>query len=943
MKNFFLLLVSAFAVLHLSAQEYSVAGRISENSEAKTPLPLVKVDLLNLDSAVVATGVTADDGAFKLKAKQGGKYLLRAAAVGYERLIKSVQLKAEKPQVDMGTLLLKPSDIQLSEAQVTALSQQLTFKDDTLVFHSKAFQLPTGATLAALVKQLPGLEMDADGNLTFQGKTVSSILVDGKPFFGTVSTAMANMVADAIQDIKVYDKTNEDKEFTGSIDTEKQTVVDLKIKKEYKTSWNTNAEVGGGTHDRYLGKLFTTNFSDRRRTAIFAQLNNINQSERVDENGNWSYWGSSSGLHTYRTAGIIHSWDNGKKNTEDGNMRLNLNIDAKHNNDKYITQSHDENFLSANTSQHTYSLTDNYKRYRYLGATGRMTWNIDSVNRLLFYLNASLSDRKGNHNGSESTYSAAIDIEKPYLGLLSENIPSELQTIGVNSEENHEIYTGHERYIYANIDFIHRFKKEGRSIHLDASGSYNHRHDKNDYLTGYRFFQPGAPADFVDRDYENHPLERKSFDLGAHYEEPLSKHLRAGLGYDYNYIAYDDLFKYYNLDYYKEYATMERPVGSRPTEGDSLLMALEYTNAYNSYSTQNTHRLSASLNGTWKNLEASLHLREEYIDERLDYERDHQSLSPRRSYFSFRPYAYLKWKYGNNSNLRITYSGSQQKPELEATLPFADDNEMEVMLRNPNLKDSWNNSVYISSNHFGKKRGDSYGSYITFRNTHNARVTTQQIDPLTGKKTLSETNVNGNYSFYGSLNTTQPLDSARHWSLSLWAHCGYTQHKSFVGSQGNALGLSRKTTLSPGGTIRLSWRNKIWSVNLSGMYTGDYSAFADASAYNQHGHTFEATLSPQLSLNCGLRINASLIYYGRRGYSDDMLNHDQWLLNAGISQSFLKNKALTVQLEAVDILGQRTSESNFITGYSRNYSTTKTYMSYVMLRIGYRFSLGGKN
>ena len=91
-----------------------------------------------------------------------------------------------------------------------------------------------------------------------------------------------------------------------------------------------------------------------------------------------------------------------------------------------------------------------------------------------------------------------------------------------------------------------------------------------------------------------------------------------------------------------------------------------------------------------------------------------------------------------------------------------------------------------------------------------------------------------------------------------------------------------------------------------------------------------------------MRINTSLIYYGRRGYSDDMLNHDQWLLNASISQSFLKNKALTVQLEAVDILGQRTSENNIITGYSRNYSTTKTFMSYVMLRIGYRFNLGGK-
>ena len=81
--------------------------------------------------------------------------------------------------------------------------------------------------------------------------------------------------------------------------------------------------------------------------------------------------------------------------------------------------------------------------------------------------------------------------------------------------------------------------------------------------------------------------------------------------------------------------------------------------------------------------------------------------------------------------------------------------------------------------------------------------------------------------------------------------------------------------------------------------------------------------------------------YGRRGYADEIMNHDQWLWNASISQSMLKNNALTLQLQAVDILHQRTAEYSSVSPQMRYFSRSNVFFSYVMLNAIYRFNIGG--
>ena len=200
-------------------------------------------------------------------------------------------------------------------------------------------------------------------------------------------------------------------------------------------------------------------------------------------------------------------------------------------------------------------------------------------------------------------------------------------------------------------------------------------------------------------------------------------------------------------------------------------------------------------------------------------------------------------------------------------------------------------------------------------------------------------NVDGNYNLSASFSTEQPLDTARHWILSASASLHFFHEKSYVGALGNNLGLSIVEKYRPYANIVLRWRKNIWSVVFKGEYEGGLSRYKDAQAYNENGHTLDVSLSPQIDLPFGMKINTSISYYAPFGYADPIFNRNQCIWNASISQSFLKSKALTLQLEGVDLLQQRTSVMTSMSPTSRTYIRTEAYLSYVMLHAIYKFSL----
>ncbi|MDE6633764.1 MAG: carboxypeptidase-like regulatory domain-containing protein, partial [Bacteroidaceae bacterium] len=177
--SFSLLLLS----LAVMAQKATVTGTVMDGG-MKEPLPGAAVVLLNPKDSTQVTGVVSDvNGRVSLPVQKYGSYLLRVSYMGYITQWKSVTLSKSQKTIDIGTVVLAEDAKMMKEAQVTAQLAQVEMKEDTFVYNAGAYRLPEGSALEELVRKLPGAEVDEDGTIKINGKTVSKIMVGGKEFF----------------------------------------------------------------------------------------------------------------------------------------------------------------------------------------------------------------------------------------------------------------------------------------------------------------------------------------------------------------------------------------------------------------------------------------------------------------------------------------------------------------------------------------------------------------------------------------------------------------------------------------------------------------------------------------------------------------------------------------------------------------------------------------
>ena len=161
------------------AQKATVTGTIVDGT-LNEPLPGAAVVLLNEKDSTQVTGVVSNvEGQVNMPVSKYGTYLLRISYMGYVTQWKTVTLDKKNKTLDLGTVVLQEDAKVMKEAQVTAQLAQVEMKEDTFVYNAGAYRLPEGSTLEELVKKLPGAEVDEDGTIKINGKTVSKIMVGG--------------------------------------------------------------------------------------------------------------------------------------------------------------------------------------------------------------------------------------------------------------------------------------------------------------------------------------------------------------------------------------------------------------------------------------------------------------------------------------------------------------------------------------------------------------------------------------------------------------------------------------------------------------------------------------------------------------------------------------------------------------------------------------------
>lgn len=180
-------------------------------------------------------------------------------------------------------------DVNLNEVTVKATRIQMVSKGDTLIYDASAFAMADGSLLRDLINNLPGAEIRDGDQIYVQGKKVDKLTLNGKNFFqGRTNVLLDNLPYYTVKNINVYDKEKSQQEKLWTHSNKKDYVMDVNLKKKFVQSNIFNGEVGLGSHDRKLARLFSMFLSPKTNVALFGNANNINEESKPKKNGSWS-------------------------------------------------------------------------------------------------------------------------------------------------------------------------------------------------------------------------------------------------------------------------------------------------------------------------------------------------------------------------------------------------------------------------------------------------------------------------------------------------------------------------------------------------------------------------------------------------------------------------------------------------------------------------------
>lgn len=199
------LYVLTFITFGAFAQTPSTGKLTGTVADSTTRQPISYVTIAVSTSAVstsatgarkILLGGTADDkGAFVLDNIPAGVYQITLSFVGYRtRIIPNVAIVPANGPVDLGTVLLAPDTKSLNEVVVTARKALVEDKGDKLVYNADVDATNTGGTAVDVLRKVPMLTVDLEGNVKMRGSSNIRVLVNGKP-----SSIMARNLADALK------------------------------------------------------------------------------------------------------------------------------------------------------------------------------------------------------------------------------------------------------------------------------------------------------------------------------------------------------------------------------------------------------------------------------------------------------------------------------------------------------------------------------------------------------------------------------------------------------------------------------------------------------------------------------------------------------------------------------------------------------------------------
>lgn len=246
--------------------------------EQKNPLEMANIMAVNTATkAMDSYGITNDKGKFQLTLKPNTSYSVKVSYLGMKS--KEISITTQNANI-VQNIVMDDAGIELEGVEIVR-EMPVSIKGDTIVYNADSFKSGTEKKLEDVLKKLPGVEVNADGEIEVEGKKVSKLMVEGKDFFdGDTKLGVKNIPADAIDKIQVLRNYNEVGQLKGLENDQDNVAMNIKLKEGKKNFWFGDVTAGTGVGEldsRYIinPKLFY--YSPKYSINLITNFNNIGE------------------------------------------------------------------------------------------------------------------------------------------------------------------------------------------------------------------------------------------------------------------------------------------------------------------------------------------------------------------------------------------------------------------------------------------------------------------------------------------------------------------------------------------------------------------------------------------------------------------------------------------------------------------------------------------
>ncbi len=902
----------------ITAQAYAQGGRqVSGVVKDSTGITLPGVSVKMLTGKDSISWPTDANGRYTFKAVKTNQFSLVVSFIGYKTIKRRFNLTPGNTDAELAPFILKSDAIQLTGVTITDVNA-IKLKEDTVEYNAAAYKVREGAVVEDAIKKMPGLDVDKDGNITAQGKSVTKVRLNGKDYMaGDVTSLTRNLPADLVQSVQIVDDYGDQANITGIKTGDPQKVLNINIRQDKNYGYFGQGTVGGGRDDipeidgtkdddRFVASSNLFTFNGNRQIAVSENVNNTNTNLFNFGGGGPGGRGggppggnnasNANGITTAHSFGLNYRDSWGKKVTVYGSYSF------ADNTLNTTTLTNQTNFSLGQTSSTLNSNSTETDRKRNQRFNFNIEWKPDSLD----YFKITPTYAYGGVNTTQNS------LYKETYPDATRNLIDSLALTSRSSAPNYGL----------NVLFNHRFVSHRNISVLVTSGSTTsdvYQAPNYTYLAG----KANAPL------HQQITTNSRTDSVGTSfsYLEPLGK------------LSYLEL----NYGYHYSHTSAEKVTDTTADDGTINQYAL----LSNDYSFNFiTNRFGVNYR---------------YIDKKFNYTlgvaaqptllegSSAVSAPTHNTSFDFSPVARFVYNFSRSQALSFNYSGASNTPSYAYLQPVIDFSTAQFPVQgNPNLNPEYSNILTIRYNKFDFASGNVFFSNLNFTQTDDKIVANSISYPANYPKSTHLTNTiltqylnaPGYYSANAFYLYAKPWDK-RKYTLFINGNISYSNNISYISNVSNAgnvdttqfnettqKNIAKTLVLTQGARFRVDITDVIDAeVNASYAINHSDNTLQQANVNNNYRTiTLGANGKQYILKDWTLSYDyTKTIYEGFTGSTNPNI------LNTYVERRFLKGNVGTLRFAVNDVFNQNTGYTSQQTATFNSQSNINRLGRYYML------------